>query len=92
MLIGPRGTAPSSAARAIVAGVGAAVLALMIAGCSEPHAAAPPSGKTVAIAPHLEPGCPLGSEALLGLNLEENSCRESYRLTPPGAVGSPPNN
>jgi hypothetical protein len=46
----------------------------------------------VAAGPSLDPGCPLGSVALLGLNAEEVVCKASFRLTPPGPVGGPPNN
>ena len=81
------------------------VLTLAAAGCDRlggaPFGAAPAatgapvveavSGKrqTVKTDVPLDAGCPLGSEALLGLNLAEKGCNSSARTRPAGPVGSP---
>ncbi|MGH6979816.1 MAG: hypothetical protein ACREFC_01280 [Stellaceae bacterium] len=55
-------------------------------------AAAPPADKQHGKKPHdiaLDPGCPLGSEAVLGLNLAEKRCNSSARTHPAGPVGIP---
>jgi hypothetical protein len=77
---------------------------LAVAGCDQPWGDRP-IAQPAAVAPvvaaaggkrhatkdlvSLDAGCPLGSVALLGLNLAEKGCNSSARTRPAGPVGSP---
>lgn len=72
----------------------AVAMTLALAGCDTPRPPAPaspqaanqPASKATI---QLDPGCPLGATALLGLNIAEESCRPSIRTLPAGPPGSP---
>lgn len=71
-------------------------MTLIASGCTVPSrnvsAAQPVMARATEIArpgPSLEPGCPLGSVSVQGLNPVQQGCGANSRLVPPGPVGLP---
>lgn len=67
---------------------------LMVAGCKQPGVGSREPTSTAA-APRntaqvkLDPGCPLGSNAQLGLAVTEFACKPQAHTSPQGPVGTP---